>query len=54
MAKKTCDCPIEQLKADYERDHHPLRFIRWDATTGYLYCDRHRVFVVVEWPKAKV
>jgi hypothetical protein len=46
--RRTCDCSIELLTEDWRRDQYFLRYIPWNAHHGYLYCDRHRVYVPVE------
>lgn len=57
--KHPCDCSMDELVAAYLADlHHAqsigstvhLGYIPWDKKkgTGYLFCERHRVYVPVE------
>lgn len=48
----TCDCDVSVLNADWDEaraiGYGWLHYHPWTKTSGYLFCNRHHVYVHVE------
>jgi len=44
----TCDCDVSQLLEEARKDWWWAKCLRWNATTWFLWCPTHRVYIMIE------
>lgn len=48
MSETKCDCDVDKLMEAYRVEPFWMKLIKWDDKHSWLFCDKHRVYIMVE------